>query len=57
MMIGPDWSGRLWTVIILETEIEGRWRPITGWPSDKPEILRYNEAAHKLRRRVPNERK
>lgn len=57
MMIGPDRSGRLWTVIILETEIEGRWRPITGWRSDKPEILRYNEAAKTISRRVSNETK
>lgn len=45
MMIGPDVGGRFWTVVILETSVEGRWRPITGWPSDTPELRRYNNAA------------
>lgn len=44
MMIGPDDSGRFWTIILVEAGAEGRWRPITGWPSDNPEIRWYNEA-------------
>jgi hypothetical protein len=39
-MIGPSREGRFWTVIIVEVA-EGRWRPITGWPSDKPEVELY----------------
>lgn len=35
-MIGPDRSGRFWTVILLDLGV-GRWRPITGWPSDNEE--------------------
>jgi len=42
MMVGPDDRGRFWTIIILETGQRGRWRPITGWPSDPPEIARYD---------------
>lgn len=35
-MIGPDRSGRFWTVILLDLGA-GRWRPITGWPTDNEE--------------------
>jgi uncharacterized DUF497 family protein len=42
IMIGPDLSGRFWTIAILPSGQPGRWRPITGWPSDKAEILKYN---------------
>ena len=42
IMIGPDFSGRFWTIVILPSGQPGRWRPITGWPSDKAEILKYN---------------
>ena len=42
MMIGPNGTGRFWTIILLETGQRGRWRPITGWPSDTPEMARYN---------------
>ena len=43
-MIGPDINGRFWTVIILATPYKGRWRPITGWPSDANEIQKYRYA-------------
>ena len=43
MMIGPDSNGEHWTVIILDKGL-GRWRPITGWKSDKREIELYNSA-------------
>jgi uncharacterized DUF497 family protein len=39
-MVGPSRSGRHWTIIMVNVG-EGRWRPITGWPSDKPEIELY----------------
>jgi hypothetical protein len=42
IMIGPDASGRHWTIVIMPTSHPGQWRPITGWPSDKAEILKYN---------------
>lgn len=41
-MVGPDINGRLWTIIILGTSHRGRWRPITGWPSTKPDIEKYH---------------
>jgi len=42
VMIGPDDTGRFWTIILLEASRTGRWRPITGWPSDTAEIAKYN---------------
>ena len=44
VMVGPDEGERFWTIIILPTVKSGRWRPITGWPSDKPEIKMYMDA-------------
>lgn len=32
-MIGPDASGKLWTVCILEVRL-GIWRAVNGWPLD-----------------------
>ena len=43
-MIGPDSSGRFWTIVILPAELSGEWKPITGWPSDNAEVRRYNES-------------
>jgi uncharacterized DUF497 family protein len=43
MMIGPDAGGQHWTIIVLDKG-HGRWRPITGWKSDKKEIELYNSA-------------
>ena len=42
IMIGPDETGRLYTVI-LEDLRDAYWRPITGWESDRPEIQVYWE--------------
>jgi len=39
-MIGPDSEGRLWTVV-LKYLGQGRWRPITGWPSTSAEVRWY----------------
>jgi uncharacterized DUF497 family protein len=44
VMIGEDDKGRFWTIILRGTGQRGRWRPITGWPSDTPEIVKYNSA-------------
>jgi hypothetical protein len=45
VMVAPDARGRFWTVIILPTAEPGEWKPITGWPSTKSEIRRYNGEA------------
>lgn len=42
MMIGPDAAGRYWTIVIRPSSERGRWRPITGWSSDKAELKKYN---------------
>jgi hypothetical protein len=36
-LIGETDGGRILTVILAETHVEGRWRPITGWDSSKSE--------------------
>ncbi len=46
IMIGPDDSGRLWTIVIVNSGGSDSWRPITGWPSDNAEIRKYNEHHH-----------
>jgi len=40
LMVGPDDTGRFWSVVLLELTSE-LWRPITGWPSTNNEIRRY----------------
>ncbi|MPZ49774.1 MAG: hypothetical protein GEU75_10865 [Dehalococcoidia bacterium] len=42
MVIGPDRRSRFWTIILLQAR-NGRWRPITGWPSKAKEIALYKE--------------
>ena len=42
MMIGPDESGHLYTIILLEIGSD-LWRPITGWSSDGPERAMYRQ--------------
>jgi hypothetical protein len=44
IMIGPDSTGRCWTIIIRPAGRRGWWRPITGWPSDKAELRKYNSS-------------
>lgn len=36
-MIGPDHSGRMWVICILETG-PSMWRPVTGWEASDHEI-------------------
>ena len=43
LMIGPDASGRLWT-IALDKLNEYQVMPVTAWPSKRSEINRYEEA-------------
>jgi len=44
MLIGPDEDGRFWTMILLDLG-NGRFRPITGWPSTGSEARRYRGRA------------
>lgn len=44
IMIGPDRTGRCWTIIIMPAGTRGWWIPITGWPSDKAELRKYNSS-------------
>ena len=41
VMVGPDRSGRSWTIAIQNTDSRGRWRPITGWLSSPQEVEQY----------------
>jgi len=36
-MIGPDQSGRIWVICILEIRLS-IWRPVTGWGAAEHEI-------------------
>ena len=40
VMVGPNEPGRYWTVILLDLG-NGKYRPITGWPSTNTEIRHY----------------
>ena len=42
IIVGPDTSGRFWTIVALHIHGD-TWRPITGWPSTDPEIRRHEE--------------
>lgn len=43
VLIGPNAIGRMITLPIDPTPLEGVWRPRTGYPSSEPEIARYEE--------------
>lgn len=43
LMIGPDRSGRILSVPIIETPVPGRWRP-TAWPATKSQQTRWRRA-------------
>jgi len=43
-MIGPDSSGIVLTVPIIETPVHGLWRPITAWPSTKAQETKWRQA-------------
>ena len=42
-MVGPDSSGRFWTIII-DYLGDGQAEPITAWPSTRKQIRQYEEA-------------
>ena len=48
LMVGPTDGGRMLTVPLASTAIEGVWRPATTWDSDDPELLRYRSARGRL---------
>lgn len=42
LMIGPDQGGKLWTICILEVELQPVvWRAFNGWSSDEKDIAWY----------------
>lgn len=41
IMIGPTAGGRILSVPIAETPVDGLWRPATGWVSTEAEKARY----------------
>jgi hypothetical protein len=44
LMIGPDSSGRILAVPIIETPVGGVWRPITAWPANEAQKTRWRQA-------------
>jgi hypothetical protein len=42
-LIGPNNTGRMWTIILIH-RYGDLWRPITGWPSTNSEIRIHKEA-------------
>jgi len=44
LMLGMTHGGRVLTVPIVRTAVEGRWRPVTAWESTPPEKARYQNA-------------
>lgn len=45
-MVGPDAGGTMWVICIAEAAAEpGRWRAITGWRAEEPDIDWYRRAA------------
>jgi hypothetical protein len=36
-LIGRTHGGRCLTIVLVETPVAGRWRPITGWECTEPE--------------------
>lgn len=48
LMIGRTLGGRLLTVVIEPTEIDGVWDVVTGWDSDKGEKTAWRKARPRL---------
>jgi hypothetical protein len=40
-IVGPDYGGALWTVILAPTRRRGIWYPVTGWRSTPGERTLY----------------
>ena len=43
LMIGRTHGGRTITAPIVETAVQGRWRPVTAWESSDAEKARYEK--------------
>ncbi|HLF79746.1 MAG TPA: hypothetical protein VJB57_19870 [Dehalococcoidia bacterium] len=41
VMLGPDKSGRFFYIALVQTGVDGRWRPVTGYPYNRRRALRY----------------
>ena len=51
MMIGPDSTQRCWTIPIVPTSTQGRWRTITGYPAADSEMELYENQLRRETRR------
>lgn len=51
VMIGPDFSGRLLTIILEPPDDGGFSHVVTGWPSTRAERTRYDQPGGRMRRR------
>lgn len=45
VMLGPTYGGRLLTVPLGRTDVQGLWRPASAWDSSKGERARYDAAS------------
>lgn len=43
-VVGPDYGGAPWTVILAATDRRGVWRPVTGWRATTGEQTQYDTA-------------
>ena len=41
LLVGKTYGGRMLTIPVAPTAVEGRWRPITAWDSSPAERTRY----------------
>lgn len=42
-LIGPDFSNRVFTIIVEPAAPSGYWRPVTAWPSTLKEIQLWEQ--------------
>lgn len=43
VLIGPTLGGRLLSIPIVTTEVEGVWRPVTAWEASDGERTKYEK--------------
>lgn len=46
-MVGPDFGGSFWTIVLERTSQYGVWRPVTGWRSTEGELTLYHGKGRK----------
>ncbi len=51
VMIGPDFGGRLLTIILTQPDEDKRSRVVTGWAANRGEQTRYNRPGGRMRHR------